>query len=260
VTKCFYNGLDGWLWAEFIAVSDRAKDAIANGHSVSNAYVPTEFASGGEHHAVDFDRKIVNAIFTHLAIVPNPRYEGAKIFTPDEYKAYCVAKQTQLEEMKNSKGAKKMFKGFFKNEKKEITNAADVDDSTMVELTNGKNVTIKEMIDTIENAKKNSKKNSDDGAKEEKKEDDEGKEKLNDDTEVEVGGKKVKIGDLKNSYMDAEKKNEAEAKEKKEAEEKKNAKIFEEMKNAKDKKASPVMVDTSLDKVARGQSRYGSTK
>lgn len=273
VTECFYNELDGWLWAKMIVVSDKGNNAVAQGWSVSNAYVPSEFAAGGEHHAVDFDRKIVNAIFTHLAIVPDPRYEGAKIFTPDEYKAYCVAKKTQLDELKNSKGAKRMFKKLFKTESKEVTNAADIDDSTMVELQNGKSVSLKEMIEAVNAAEevKNAK-----AKKNEKDEDDkEEKEKLNADTEVDVGGQKMPLGHLMNKYMNVQKQNAADEEEKKkkedeekknaedkkkEEEEKANAKTFEEMKNAKNKTSAFVQVDTSLDKVARGQERYGSKK
>lgn len=272
VTESFYNELDGWSWAKFIAVSDKANDAISQGWAVSNAYVPSEFAAGGQHHAVDFDRKIVNAIYTHLAIVPDPRYEGAKIFTPEDYKAYCASKKQQLDELKNSKGATKMFKRLFKNKQEEVTT---IDDDTMIELQNGKTVSMKDMVDAVTAAdeKKNakSKKNEkDEGAKEEEKGD---KEKLNADTEVDVGGQKMPLGHLMNKYMNVQKENAAEEEEKKkkeetekknadekkkEEEEKANSKTFEEMKNAKNTNSSFVQVDTSMDQLARGQSRYGS--
>lgn len=273
VTECFYNELDGWLWAKMIIVSDKGNDAVNNGWAVSNAYVPTEFASGGQHHAVDFNRKIVNAIFTHLAIVADPRYEGAKIFTPDEYKNYCAEKKAQLDELKNSKGATKMFKKLFKTESKEVTNAADIDDSTMVELQNGKSVSLKEMIEAVNAAEelKNAKAKKNEADDKEK----EDKEKLNADTEVDVGGQKMPLGHLMNKYMNVQKENEAEEKakkdkedaekknaedKKKEEDEKTNQKHFEELKNAKSKSSSFIQVDTSLDKVARGQERYGSKK
>ena len=268
VTESFYNELDGWSWAKIIAVSDKAVDAIAQGWAVSNAYVPSEFAAGGQCHAVDFDRKIVNAIYTHLAIVPDPRYEGAKIFTPDEYKAYCTSKKAQLDELKNSKGASKMFKRFFKNTQQDVT---AIDDDTMVELTNGKTVSMKEMVDAVTAAEEIK------NGKVKKNEKDEKEEaKLNADTEVDVGGQKMPLGHLMNKYMNVQKENEAdeekkkkeaeekknadekEAKDKeKEADEKKNAKTFEEMKNAKDKKEG-VFVDTQMDQLERGQNRYGS--
>lgn len=276
VTECFYNELDGWLWAKMIIVSDDGKDAISRGWSVSNAYVPTEFASGGQHHNVNYDRKIVNANFTHLAIVPDPRYEGARIYSPEEFKLYNSQKRAQLEELKNSKGATRMFKRLFKNKQEEVTNAEGIDEGTMVELQNGKTVSLKEMIESItkaeelENAK--AKKNSDAGAKEEKKDDEESK--LNAETEVMVGDKKMPLGHLMNKYQNMQKENEAEEAKKKsekdEAEEKANSKAladaalekanFDELKNAKNKGATVVQVDTVQDQLARGKANYGSSK
>ena len=265
VLDCFYNELDGWLWSKILIKTDKGKQAINQGWSVSNAYIPSEFAAGGQHHSVDFNRKIVNADFTHLAIVPNPRYEGAKVYTPEEYKAYCVAKKTQLEELKNSKGVSKMFKRLFKNKEEEVTT---IDDDTMVELTNGKTVSVKEMIESV--TANEEKKNADD---EKKKEKDEDEAKLNADTEVDVGGKKTRLGDLMNAYQKVQKENaEAEEKKKKDDEEKvntekdkekedaekKNQKHFDELKNAKNKSSEVVHVDTSMDQLARGKDRYGS--
>ncbi len=281
VTECFYNPLDGWLWAKMLVVSDKANDAIGRGWAVSNAYIPQEFSSGGQHHNVDFNRKIVNAMFTHLAIVPDPRYEGASIMTPEQYKSYCADKQAQLDELQNNKGKSKMsFKRFFKKTEEEIKTVDGLTDDAMVELQNGKSVSLKTLIDdhvaaeaaeaaaALENAK--TKKNSD---KDKEKEDDE--DFLNSDTEVDVGGKKMKVGELANRYMNRQKKNsedeekakkEKEEKEnaeddkKKEEDEKKNAKHFDELKNARTKAAAPVVVDTSIDQVQRGKDLYGSGK
>ncbi len=286
VSDCFYNELDGWLWAKFIAVSDAANDALTmKGWSVSNAYIPVQWAAGGQHHNVDFNRKIVNAKFTHLAIVPDPRYEGAKVYTPEEYKAYCAAKRAQLEELHNSKGERKMFK-IFRTKKEEVTNAADLTGDEVFELQNGKSVSLKDMISTVEKAdadaakaaaekeRKNAKgkKNSDDGAKEEKEGDEDGELKLNSDTEVEVGGKKMKLGELQNRYQNAMKKNsesedDEETKKKKAEDEKKNAKgedgmtdeerkQFNELKNARNSNATVAFIETSIDKVQRGRERY----
>lgn len=280
VIESFYNELDGWSWAKFIVVSDKGKDAIARGWAVSNAYIPSEFASGGQSHAIDFERKIVNANYTHLAIVPDPRYEGAKVFTPEQYKAYCLDKKAHLDEMKNSKGEKKMFKRFFKTEQKEVTNSNDIDENTMVELTNGKSVSIKEMIETVENAK--TKKNSEDEDKKDKKE------QLNADTEVDVGGEKMPLSQLMNKYANAQKENAADEEKKKkesdekansekknaedkekadkdkkkEEDEKANAKHMDELKNARGKASGSgfVHVDTSLDQLARGKANYGSAQ
>lgn len=88
VTECFYNPLDGWLWAKFMVISDDAKLAIQNGYSVSNAYHPTQFGQGGTKNNVEYDREVLDAEFSHLALVEDPRYEKAKVYTPDQYKQY----------------------------------------------------------------------------------------------------------------------------------------------------------------------------
>jgi len=264
VADCFYNEVDGWLWSKIIVTSDRAHEAVRNGWRVSNAYLPTDVSGAGQHLNVDYDRKIVNAEFTHLAIVPDPRYEEAVIMSPDAFKNYQADKRARLNELQNSKktGANRMFK-FFKTEKKEVN---ELDGDVMVELQNGKSVSLKEIINAVEEAEKENE------AEAEKKE------MLNMDTEVDVGDKKMPLKELINRYMelsssaaedkDDEKSNEAEAEDKekeneadkKEEEEKQNAKKknFDELSNANKKKAEVTVIDTAMDKLARGQARYGS--
>lgn len=274
VTDCFYNETDGWLWAKFLAVSDEAHSVIARGWSVSNAYVPTEWGDGGQHHNVDYDRRLVNGKFTHLALVPNPRYENARIYTPEEFKQYQEQQKQDLQVLQNSKpnGVKKMFK-MFKTERKEVT---EFDENTEIELQNGKTATVKEMVDAVLALEK---RNAEDAEK--KKVD----EKMNDDTPVKVGDDEMPLRELVNKYnamkknadedskkekenADAESAKEAkEAKETAEAkenaekeeaeEEKKNGKFFDEMRNAgKTYKGEPVIIETTRDALARGKERY----
>ncbi len=266
ISGSFYNELDGWLWFEFMAMDDIAFQALGNGWSISNAYLPTKSGPAGTWHNCPYDREIIDAHFTHLAIVPKitARYEGACVFTPDEFKMYQAARRQQLAELQNSKSTEgKIIMKFFKNKKEEV---ATVDAETMVELQNGKTVSVQEMINAMEE-----KKNADEEADKKKKEDDE---KKNSDQKVMVNGVEMALDDLINSYCamknaqdDAEKKNaEDEEKEKKNAEEaeKKNAlekkKNFDELKNAhlNGKGAEVRIVETSMDKMKRGQERYGS--
>ena len=269
VTSCFYNEKDGWIWAQFIAVSDAAHEAIANGWSVSNAYIPTESGASGTWHNVDYSRKILDAEFTHLAIVPNPRYEDAKIYTPEEYKVYQETLTNQLKALHNSKETKKeektMFK-LFKNTKQEVTS---IDADTMIELQNGKEVSIADMIEAITNAKKN------EAAEEEK---------MNMDSEVEVGDEKMPLKELVNRYNAMAKKNAEECAEKEKAnaeaeedkkavdneadedkekenekdedekQQKKNDKYFEQLKNAHNQ---TVTVKKRISGEALGKERYG---
>lgn len=271
VTESFYNELDGWLWVKVILTDDEAKQAVANGWSVSNAYVVTEWSGGGMHHNVPYDKKVVNGDFTHLAIVPNPRYEEALILNPDEFKAYQEAKRTRLAELHNSKDdnsteqkGKTMFK-LFKNTKQEVTS---IDADTMLEVKNDKGETsevkISDMITAVLNAKKNE---ADDDVKKEEE-----KEKVNMDTCVTVGDEEMTIGELMNRYsaMNA-KKNEAEEEETENADdkdeddkkEKENAKDhFTELANARENAAAaktpmPV-IQTSAAMLKRGTEYYGS--
>lgn len=275
VTDCFYNELDGWLWAKFIIVSDEGHKAIADEWSVSNAYVPTQWAIGGTFHNIDYNRRIAGGEFTHLALVPNPRYESACIFTPDQFKVYQAGKKSELLELQNSKptnGVSKMFK-FFKNEKKEVSQA---DSDTMVELENGESASIGDMIGAYLNAK--AKKNEDEKAEEAKEAPE--AEKMNMDQEIAVGEETMPLKELINKYMALSNKKNAEVeaeemveetenesdedkKEEKE-EEKTNAAdqvdYIAEVLNASDKKAAARFIDTSLDQVARGKATYGSNK
>ena len=121
VTDSFYNELDGWYWAKIMVVSEAGHKAVENGWAVSNAYIPTEDAKGGTKHNVPYQREITNAYYTHLAIVPNPRYEEAKIFTPDEFNAYQDERSQQLKELRNSNEEEKGFiMKFFKRQKRKL--------------------------------------------------------------------------------------------------------------------------------------------
>lgn len=290
VTDCFYNELDGWLWAKFLAITDAAQTAIARKWSVSNAYIPEDWEGGGSHLNVDYDKKIRKHNFTHLAIVPNPRYEEAKIYTPEEYKAYNSDKRAELDELQNSKPiwGHPMFK-FFQKKDEELKNGipADADLANIEIEINGKRVPLSEVANaankntngdkkiTIDEAIElyNAKKNEEEREMLDKQNK---KSKWNESTEVCVGDEKMPMKDLMNKMgwspkmnaeeEEAEKKKKKEEKEnadkekekteeKKKEEEKENAKRMKEMLNAHSK-TSPKKIDTSMDKVKRGRDRY----
>ena len=289
VIESFYNKYDGWHWAKFICISDAGHNAIAKGWSVSNAYIPTEYAPGGDHHNVPYNRKITDGEYAHLAIVPNPRYERAKIFTEEQFKEYNEEKKRELSEIQNSKKEKGTMLKFWKNKKE----AVEIDPEARIQLENGKEVSIKEMMDVVSNAKNE--------GGEEKKPEEKGEEKINMDMEVEVGDQKMSVKELVNRYQKMSKKNEDEEEEedpeKKNKGKKKNAEGDEEdpekknedgdedeeedeeeegkenkgkkskknsnfdmLKNAVQNANGDVIADLPQDQLARGQSRYGSGK
>jgi len=292
VTDCFYNEVDGKLWAKCLAVSDAAHQAVKEKWDVSNAYMPTVTDKGGVYNGVDYVKKVLEGYFTHLAIVKEGRYNEAKIFTPEEFRKYQDEKKNELKELQNSKdknnnGGFKMK--FFKNKREEITNGADLDADTQVEIENGVTVSLGEMINAVKKASEDEKRNA--------------KEKLNMDAEIECGDETMTVKELMNRYSklkknSKEKKNESEededkkskkdekenedegkiaakadgAKEEKEnknsaseeltAEEKKHLQKFRELQNAADKGKKTVIkpVDTRFDQIERGKQKYGSGK
>ena len=237
VTDSFYNKNDGWFWVKMVVVSDRAKDAIKQGYGVSNAYFPTEWAAGGTLNNCDYAREVMNGEFSHLAIVDNPRYEEAAIFSPEEYKRYNEDLENSLRELMNSKTEKKgngMSIKFWK--KTEVQNASDADEAVAV-MDDGSEVPVTELVNAYKASQQ---------AKEEELQNK--KMKLNMDDKVEVDGKPVTMKTLVESYQskcnadeeaakaEEEKANaEAEEEKKKEEEEKANSKHFDTVKNAIDK-------------------------
>ena len=184
VAESFYLPEDGCHWAKMIIVSDKGQEAIRKGWKVSNAYVPDEFGIGGEWHNVPYNREVMKAHYTHLALVDNPRYEEATVLTPEQFKQYKEEKKAQLKELENTKGeGKTMFKLF---KKAEVTNSDDLS-KVMVELSNGSAVSIGEMVNSVEEKlkeEKASKKNEDDILEK----------------TVKVNGEEIKVADLIKEY------------------------------------------------------------
>jgi hypothetical protein len=291
VIESFYNQMDGKHWVKFIVVSDRAKQAIRSGWTLSNAYVPKAFSGGGLWHGVEYIKEVVAGEYEHLAIVKNPRYAESKILSPEEFKKYNGEKEIELKRLANSqdqKGEKEMKLNFFKRSK--VENSIDLE-STVVELPKSKKeYTIAEIVnklDVIENMHGYA----------------------SDDHMVKVGENEMSVKDLVKKHMDAcnelesmktknaeteeggepgkgaddEKQNDEAAdlksvgdrggdksldnkeddkEEEKKEEAKKNA-ISEKVKSLKNANvaafaAEPKPIQLSADKVARGKIRYGS--
>ena len=99
---------NGWWECDFLVWNPVTQSHCDNGeYSVSCAYNPTKTSQeGGEWHNVPYAEEILDGEMTHLAIVTNPRYEGARIT------------------LSNSKGGKMDWKLFKRGERK---NAASLD-------------------------------------------------------------------------------------------------------------------------------------
>ena len=80
VSKVWFNEFDGYFYCEGILTDPEAIDLIKNqGWNVSCAYSFVADETKKQHNGKDIDMEFIDGEFLHLAIVKNPRYEGANI-------------------------------------------------------------------------------------------------------------------------------------------------------------------------------------
>ena len=80
ISRVWYNDVDGWYYCEGIITDDEAINLIKNkGWSVSCAYSFVADESQKTYHGKSIDMVFTDGEFLHLAIVEEPRYEGANI-------------------------------------------------------------------------------------------------------------------------------------------------------------------------------------
>lgn len=248
---------DGWAWCDFVITDKRAVSLIENGYSISCALIPQTFGIGGLYHNIAYDREVITAKGTHIAIVKEPRYEDALIY-----------------ENSKKNGEKKMsIKNIFKfksKEKKELENEKEQEmelENSFVNL-DGVEVPMSEMVEAYNSIEKE---------KADKKAEEEKKNVLSMDGEVEIDGKKVKVSELVNAFKEKKSKGDKKAKEelknkedmkkkkKEDEKEKKNAltdfndmkkkKVEAEIKNSKTETKAYV---SDKAKYELGNQRYGS--
>lgn len=79
ISRVWFNEFDGWFYCEGILTDNEAIDLIKNqGWNVSCAY-SFESVPKDMHNGKKIDLEFVDGEFLHLALVKNPRYEGANI-------------------------------------------------------------------------------------------------------------------------------------------------------------------------------------
>lgn len=81
VLNVWYNPDDGWYWCDGIITDETAQNLIQDKKwSVSCSYDFTKYDDeGGTENNIPYDIEFLDGEFNHLAIVDNPRYEGANI-------------------------------------------------------------------------------------------------------------------------------------------------------------------------------------
>lgn len=60
--------------------NEEADRKIESGERFSCCWVPVKWGPGGTWHNIPYDKELVEMDFTHLAIVPDPRYENVEVF------------------------------------------------------------------------------------------------------------------------------------------------------------------------------------
>lgn len=80
VIDVWFNADTGQFDGKVIVTDKEAYELIKNGNNkVSSAYRVTKFGNGDRYCGIEYDAEILDGVFTHLAIVDNPRYPEAKI-------------------------------------------------------------------------------------------------------------------------------------------------------------------------------------
>nr|DAD89867.1 MAG TPA: prohead serine protease [Myoviridae sp. ctsip2] len=82
VQNIWFSDKDGWYWCDGVLTDDKAVKLVENGYNVSCQYAITDYSINNDsklHNGNPYDKEILNGLFEHLAIVDNPRYEGAYI-------------------------------------------------------------------------------------------------------------------------------------------------------------------------------------
>jgi hypothetical protein len=289
ITSAYYKPEDGWYWADYVVWDDEAARLSEKESPVSCTWKPTQSnRTGGKHNEISFDEEVLNGEGRHIALVPNPRYDGAKVYLNSKSGGtgmnFVFWKKKASQEKTNSvdtesaveiDGAKVSLKELietYKAEQAEIAKKGELEKEeinaeTSIDI-DGKDVKVGDMVSCYKNRK--SKENSNDGCADCKgtgkidgvnctKCNGSGKMEKKNETEEE---KKAKEAEEKKN-ADEKTKKEAEEKAKKEAEEKKNSlgkeKFVALKKIAEERKAkSVVTLDTVTDRRERGRAEYGS--
>jgi len=171
VTDVWFDDKTGWWKCKYLVWNPETQEHCESpAYSVSCAYEPTNVGGEGTYHNLDYQEEILDGMYTHLAVVTNPRYEGARI------------------QIVNSKGGRMSWKFWEKGARK---NAADLDPLKESVDVDGKQVPLQHLYDAL-------------GEEEEAK-----KPKLNDDTVMETKHGEKTLKELKQAYRNKLAKNAA---------------------------------------------------
>jgi hypothetical protein len=162
----FFNASDAWYHTDTLVWDPETISDIRGGTQLSCAYEVTEWGPGGIHNNIPYEREVVNGRYTHIAMVDDPRYEGAQAIF-------------------NDKGGIMLFKLFGKKDDKGNQKISDLEAEKVTAKIGDEEVPMSKLIDVYNSMKK---KENEVPA-------------MVDDDEVEVNNEKVSVKDLKAGYL-----------------------------------------------------------
>jgi hypothetical protein len=293
-----FDASDGWFWVDALVWDDETIQNCKSGYSLSCAYDVTRWGPGGVHNNIPYDREVLDGEYTHLAIVDNPRYEGARLIINQgghmKLKFWQKDKANEPREMElvnamtDLGGAETPMEKVIElanaelKRQEELKNAKATDDS-IIEV-GGKQMTVKEAKDLALAALKNADSDAMEKAHKDGKHDDKEMDNCPMCNAEDEEEKKEK--DRKNAEDEAKKKKDKEDMENRKNEEdhesdkhkdkpvenclsckaetaRKNAEHFESIRNARQRGEGEFRepgIRTSAERVAEGQKRYGGPK
>lgn len=248
----------GWYWADMLIWDDGTKVNLDNnGYSVSCAYDVTDAASGGSYHNVEYQEEVLDGVYKHMAVVPNPRYEEAWVIQNSK-------KEGSVGLLNNKKRRKNA------DQENEIKNTDDEMSNRYVMRKNGDRMPLNELVAQY---------------KELKAAEDEEEMRMNEEDMVEVDGEEISVRDMMEAvgmmenpgdYMENEDDTDEEImdnavdpiddkvepvidEQRQNAKRKRGRENMQKVRNAA-RKTAPVdfKVDTQATRIERGKSRYGS--
>ena len=96
ISRVWFNEQDGWYYCEGILTDDEAIDLVKNqGWNVSCSYSFVSDESQKTYHGKPIDMVFTDGEFLHLAIVEDPRYEGANIVVNSNEEKWKVTKSDE---------------------------------------------------------------------------------------------------------------------------------------------------------------------
>lgn len=102
ISDVWFDEKDGWWWCSGTLHKDEAKELIRRGQSVSCSYKVVSTGLGGSYHDIPYEEEITDFDGMHLAIVPDPRYERARILLNSKTKMFKIIKKLLSGEQKDN--------------------------------------------------------------------------------------------------------------------------------------------------------------